>query len=165
MAFLQQERETTSNAARKSGDFYTRSKVGVSGWKITNRRLRGKGEFWINWPDRLLAEGRPGWTDITRGVGSAERKGFPSGTSDKETPGQCRRHKRRWFNPWVGKIPWRRAWQPTPVFLPGESSWTEEPGRLQFMELQRVEHDWSDSAWSLVREKEICQISRVGHSG
>ena len=24
------------------------------------------------------------------------------------------------FNPWVRKIPWRRAWQPTPVFLPGE---------------------------------------------
>ena len=31
------------------------------------------------------------------------------------------------FNPWVGKIPWRRAWQPTPVFLPGESPWTEAP--------------------------------------
>ena len=27
---------------------------------------------------------------------------------------------RRRFNPWVGKTPWRRAWQPTPVFLPGE---------------------------------------------
>ena len=26
-----------------------------------------------------------------------------------------------WFNPWDGKIPWRTAWQPTPVFLPGES--------------------------------------------
>ena len=25
------------------------------------------------------------------------------------------------FNPWIGKIPWRRAWQPTPVILPGES--------------------------------------------
>ena len=25
------------------------------------------------------------------------------------------------FNLWVGKIPWRREWQPTPVFLPGES--------------------------------------------
>ena len=25
------------------------------------------------------------------------------------------------FDPWVGKIPWRRAWQPTPVLLPGES--------------------------------------------
>ena len=28
---------------------------------------------------------------------------------------------RLWFNPWVRKIPWRRAWQPTPLFLPGES--------------------------------------------
>ena len=36
-----------------------------------------------------------------------------------------------WVNPWVGKIPWKRARQPTPVFLPGESSWTEESGRLQ----------------------------------
>ena len=45
------------------------------------------------------------------------------------------------FEPWVGKIPWRRAWQPTPVFLPGEPPWTEEPGRLQAMRLQRVEHD------------------------
>ena len=25
------------------------------------------------------------------------------------------------FDPWVGKVPWRRAWQPTPAFLPGES--------------------------------------------
>ena len=31
------------------------------------------------------------------------------------------RHKRHGFNPWVGKIPWRRAWQPTQVFLPRES--------------------------------------------
>ena len=29
-------------------------------------------------------------------------------------------NKRHGFDPWVGKIPWRRAWQPTPVFLPGE---------------------------------------------
>ena len=28
---------------------------------------------------------------------------------------------RRRFDPWIGKIPWRRAWQATPVFLPGES--------------------------------------------
>ena len=33
-------------------------------------------------------------------------------------------------DPWVRKIPWRRAWQPTPVFLPGESPWTEVPGSL-----------------------------------
>ena len=34
---------------------------------------------------------------------------------------QCRSFRRRGFDPWVGKIPWRRAWQPTPVFSPGES--------------------------------------------
>ena len=33
---------------------------------------------------------------------------------------QCRRHKRCRFDPWVGKIPWLRAWQPTPKVLPGE---------------------------------------------
>ena len=33
----------------------------------------------------------------------------------------CLHCKRPWFNPWVRKIPWRREWQPTPVFLPGES--------------------------------------------
>jgi len=38
--------------------------------------------------------------------------------------------RRPGFDPWVGKIPWRRAWQLTLVFLPGESPWTEEPGGL-----------------------------------
>ena len=47
--------------------------------------------------------------------------GFPGGASGKEPACQCRRHKRLGFDPWVGKIPWRRAWQPIPVFLPGES--------------------------------------------
>ena len=45
------------------------------------------------------------------------------------------------MNPWVGKIPWRRAWQPTAVFLPGESPWTEEPGGIQSTGLQRVRQD------------------------
>ena len=34
---------------------------------------------------------------------------------------QCRRHKRWEFDPWVRKIPWRRALLPIPVFLPGKS--------------------------------------------
>ena len=46
---------------------------------------------------------------------------FPGGASVKEPASQCSRHKRCGLNPWVGKIPWRRAWQPTPEFLPGES--------------------------------------------
>ena len=29
-----------------------------------------------------------------------------------------------WFDPWVGKIPWRRKWQPSPVILTGESHWS-----------------------------------------
>jgi len=48
-------------------------------------------------------------------------EGFPGGASGKEPTCWCRRCKRCRFHPWVGKIPWRRAWQPTPVFLPGES--------------------------------------------
>ena len=47
--------------------------------------------------------------------------GFPGGARGKEPTCQCRRCKRQGFDLWVGKIPWRRAWQPTPVFLPGES--------------------------------------------
>ena len=41
----------------------------------------------------------------------------------------------------VQKDPWRRKWQPTPVFLPGEIPWTEEPGGLQSMGSHRVGHD------------------------
>ena len=46
---------------------------------------------------------------------------MPGGASGKEPACQYRSHKRRGFDPWVGKIPWRRTRQPTPVFLPGES--------------------------------------------
>ena len=46
---------------------------------------------------------------------------FPGDTSVKEPYWQCRRPKRHGFDPWVGKIPWRKAQQPTPVFLPGKS--------------------------------------------
>ena len=47
--------------------------------------------------------------------------GFPGGTRGKEPACQYWIHETHRFNPWVGKMPWRRAWQPTPVFLPGES--------------------------------------------
>ena len=45
------------------------------------------------------------------------------------------------FNPWVRKIPWRSKCQPTPLFSPGESPWTEEPVGLQSLGLQIVRHD------------------------
>ena len=45
----------------------------------------------------------------------------PQVHSGKESACHCRRHERCGFNPCVEKIPWRRKWQPSPVFLPGES--------------------------------------------
>ena len=55
--------------------------------------------------------------------------GFPGGSDAKNLP-ECGRPG---LEPRVGTIPWRRAWQPTPIFLAGESPWTEEPGGLQSM--------------------------------
>ena len=64
--------------------------------------------------------------------------GLHSDTNDKESTCQCRRHKRHNFNAWVGKIPWKKAWQPIPVVLSGEFPWTEEPGGLQSIVPQRL---------------------------
>ena len=58
---------------------------------------------------------------------SKDKKGGPRG---KESTCQWRRSKRCGFSPWVRKIPWRRAWQPTPVFA-WRLPWREEPGGLQ----------------------------------
>ena len=46
---------------------------------------------------------------------------FLGGASCEEPACQCKSHKRYGFSPWVRKVPWRRKWQPTSVFLPGES--------------------------------------------
>ena len=71
--------------------------------------------------------------------------GFPGGAAGKEPACQCRRHRRHGFNPLDRKTPWRRKWQPTildwkPSILHWKIPWTEEPGGLQFMGSQRVEH-------------------------
>ena len=68
--------------------------------------------------------------------------GFPGSSAGKESACQCRRHNRHRFDSWVGKISWRRAWQPTPVFLPGESH-----GQRSLVACgpqdHRVAHNWS----------------------
>ena len=46
------------------------------------------------------------------------KRGLPWWLSGEQPNCQCRRHV---FDPWVGKIPWRRKWQPSPAFLPGKS--------------------------------------------
>ena len=47
--------------------------------------------------------------------------GFPGGAGGKEPTCQYKRHERCEFDPWVRKIPWKWAQQPTPVVLPGKS--------------------------------------------
>ena len=64
---------------------------------------------WMNLEDLILSE-------ISQTL--YEVPGLPWWFSGKEPACQCRRLR---FNPWVGQIPWRRAWQPTPVFLPWKS--------------------------------------------
>ena len=69
--------------------------------------------------------------------------GLPGGASGKEPVYQFKRYKRYKFDPWVGKIPWRRAQQSTPYSC-WRIPWTDDSGRLQSIESQRVKHDWSD---------------------
>ena len=64
---------------------------------------------WRRWICGCICGCGAGWT------------GFPGSASAKELTCQCRGCKRCCFDPWVRKSPWRRAWQPTLVFLPGES--------------------------------------------
>ena len=71
--------------------------------------------------------------------------GLPRWLSGKEPACQCRRHRRCGFDPWVGKIPWRRNWQPVPVFLPGKFHGQRSPAGLQKVhgvakELDMAEH-------------------------
>ena len=67
-------------------------------------------------------------------------EGFSGGTRGKEPTGQGRRCKRHGFDCWVGKIPWRRKWQPTPVRIP----WTDE---AWWTTVHRVEQSWTRLKW------------------
>ena len=76
--------------------------------------------------------------------------GFPGGSSGKEPACQSRRRKRCRFDLWVGKILWRREWQPTPVSLPGESHGQRSlagcsPQGLKESELRVAESDMTEA--------------------
>ena len=67
-------------------------------------------------------------------------KNFPSGSEGKESSCNAGGAKGR-FDPWVRKIPWRRKWEPTPVFLPGESHGQRSLAGYSPWGC-RVGHDW-----------------------
>ena len=77
--------------------------------------------------------------------------------------------------PWVGKIPCKRKWQPTPVFLAWEIPWTEEPGRLQCHRVAKYQarlSDWTHTwrrrnsraglPWWLSGKESTCQCRGCG---
>ena len=66
--------------------------------------------------------------------------GFPGGSLVKNPPTK----QECWFNPWFGKIPWRRKWQPIPVFLPGKSH-----GQQGLAGYDPWGHKKSDRNWQL----------------
>ena len=71
-----------------------------------------------------------------------KQRGFPGGTVVKNPPANAGDTRRCGSNPWIGKIPWRRTWQPTPAFLPGESHRQRSPagyGPLGHKELDMTE--------------------------
>ena len=79
---------------------------------------------------------------ICKGLGAV---GFPGSTNGEEPACQRRRCKRHWLDPGSGRCPWRRAWQPTPVFLPGKS-FGQRSLEGYSQRGRRVGHDWSDLA-------------------
>ena len=79
--------------------------------------------------------------------------GFPGGARGKESACQCRRCKRCGFDPWAGKISWRRKGQTTPGFLAWKIPWAEEPGGQQSMGLQRIGHDWARICYAMLQSK------------
>jgi len=65
----------------------------------------------------------------------------------KESACQCRRHR---FNSWAGKIPWRRKWQPTPVFLSGRFHGHKSLAGYKFTGSQRVGYNWAHTHFTRI---------------
>ena len=72
---------------------------------------------------------------------------FPRWLTGKEAICQCRRHRRHSFDPWVRKIPWRRKWQTTPVFL--HENFRGQRGLMGYSPWGRKEWDRTEHAAAL----------------
>ena len=108
----------------------------------------------------LLADIKDDYSYWARSLGGSVVKNLPANAGDT----------RDWFHPWVGEISWRRAWQPKPVFLLGESRGQKGLVGYGPMGLQRIKHNWAHSICllssnlrQLILSLPICHI--IGHSG
>ena len=99
---------------------------------------------------------------------SVTAQGLPRWPRGKESAYQFRRHKRQGLEPWVGKIPWRRKWQPTPLFLPVEShgqrslvSYNPWSHRVRHNSAWTHPHPWDRVQTRRLRCPRICKISAL----
>ena len=82
------------------------------GWYIT-RKARTQQRLWRTGPTEM---------DVYRlKIKLSRYRGFPGGAVAKNPPANAANAGDLRFSPWVGKIPWRWTWQPTPVFFTGKS--------------------------------------------
>ena len=91
------------------------------------------------------------WThslEASWGLFQLQTMSFPGDASSKEPACQCRRHRRLGFDLWVGKIPWRKAWQPTPVFLLGESH--GQKNLADYSPQGRTESDMTEATYQAI---------------
>ena len=88
-------------------------------------------------------------------------------TGVKESVCQCTRHKRHGFDPWVGKMPWRRNWQSSPVFLPGKSmdrgAWQAIIHGVAKSRMQLSTHTWMSSQIHGNRKQNV--VARIWEEG
>ena len=109
-------------------------------------------DFWTSvfifaWPNFIL------WSKCLYVLKIHVLKGLPWWISGKEYTCQCRRSNRLGFDPWVRKIPWKRAWQPTPVFLPGESHGQRSLSLVSSSPWGRKESGTAEATWHARRHK------------
>ena len=117
------------------------------GWRLEVSDGQGGLAFCGSWGCKELdMTERLNWTDNTSVVFSKHYwtdsfLSFSGVSSDKESTCHWRRCKIHGFDPWVCKIPWRRKWQHTPVFLPGESRGQKNMAGHSPWSHQRVGHN------------------------
>ena len=112
------ERKLTSLCKGKVGTFFIDFSTSNS---QPNDRIKARRLYlWLSIQQIFIGESTTGGL-MRNKTWFLNMRGLPGGASGKESACQCRRCKRCGFDPGVGKISWRRKWQPTPVFLPGES--------------------------------------------
>ena len=110
-------------------------------WKgSADKELREVLKF-FRWQPAISLQ--PMWTQASRGWNLVSTNRLPGGTSGKEPACQCRRHERRGFS--LGREdPLQEDAATHSGILAWRIPWTEGPGRLQSIGLQRVGHNWSD---------------------